>query len=301
MERAANLEHWERLAREYGTELGATTKCESLKRLEVAALGRRLRQFTKRGPANVLEVGCGHGINGFMLADSDPGVRYVGLDFSKTMIESASTTVERTLRKGGAALASRMSFGVADARTLRAPIHEVWQKPNLVGSDAGSCIESPAFDVVFTDRMLINLSSDAEQLAVMRKIAGVVRPGGVFLMLENSRQTHARLNEVRMRLGLQKRAVAEYNIFIDETSTIEAFKQDMVLEDIEDFGAFHDLMLYAVEPAARGTTEIAYDSPIMTQLTNALEVLGEWGLEVGRGFGQNRLWVWRKGEAAKRS
>ena len=56
--------------------------------------------------------------------------------------------------------------------------------------------------------MLINLSSADEQLDAMRRIKSMLAPAGRFLMLENSVQTHARLNDVRTALGLPVRPAA---------------------------------------------------------------------------------------------
>src|SRR4051794_3435926 len=84
-----NLEHWERWAADYGSDLRATTKCISLKRLEIEALLRQLEaQSVPPGPL-VLEIGCGNGSNGLALATRRPDVHYVGLDFSPAMIENA--------------------------------------------------------------------------------------------------------------------------------------------------------------------------------------------------------------------
>src|SRR5204862_125869 len=82
-----------------------------------------------------------------------------------------------------------------------------------------------AVDLAFTDRMLINLSSAQEQLEAMERIASVVRPGGLFLMIENSVQTHRALNEARAALGLPFRPPAEFNVFIDEDRVIRPFQQ----------------------------------------------------------------------------
>jgi hypothetical protein len=162
-----------------------------------------------------------------------------------------------------------------------------------VGAAVAAHLPAQFFDVVFTDRMLINLSSAVEQLTVMRSIAQLVRPGGLFLMLENSTATHGTLNDIRVALGLSPRDPAAYNVFIDEPAVIEPFRDTMTLERVEDFGAIHDLMLYAVAPAVSGG-EIRYDTPEMTALTDALLALGDRGVETFGPFGQNRLWIWKR-------
>lgn len=284
MEKEQNLAHWESWAGEHGAELRATTKCISIKRLEIEALTRRIAEFDLEESV-VLEVGCGNGFNGFALTETCPGLRYVGADFSPSMIANA---MEAT-----GAGRDRMAFGVLDARTLGSPLAFDTNAPRSFGHAVESLQPLKQFDAVFTDRMLINLASAEEQLVVMRRIASVLRPGGIFLMLENSRESHAQLNEVRKVLGLSPRLPASYNIFIDEQTVIEPFRTDMELVDVEYISGIHDLMLYAVGPATSGG-EVQYDSPLMTALTNALlHLRRSSGAEV-TSLGQNVLWIWKK-------
>ena len=290
MEKTENLQHWEQWAAEYGGELRATTKCLSIKRLEIEAFVRCIDQAGKSN-ALCVEVGCGNGANGFALVSRARDLRYLGLDFSPAMITNAAAVADRRMGSVPDQI-ERMAFGVADARELTRPIQLDVQKPWFAGKSMAERLPAQSVDVVFTDRMLINLSSAEEQLAVMERIATLLPPGGMFLMLENSVQTHATLNKVRVTLGLPPRPAAEYNVFIDEARVIRPFEKQMKLTGVQDFSAVHDLMLYAVGPAlAEG--KIDYDSPLMTKLTDAIVALGELGGQAG-GFGQNRLWIWRK-------
>jgi hypothetical protein len=188
-------------------------------------------------------------------------------------------------------VADRMAFGVADARQLSAPL-ALASDDGPAHAGAGWELPAESVELVLTNRMLINLASAGEQLAAMRRIRSVLAPGGLFLMLENSVQTHARLNHVRTALGLPVRPAAEFNLFVDEEHVIAPFEAEMMLRDVEDFGAIHDLLLYAVDPAL-GDGDVRYDSPLMTALTDALLALGRTaGTQLP--FGQNRLWVWER-------
>jgi SAM-dependent methyltransferase len=292
MDKSENLAHWEKWAANYGSELRATTKCLSIKRLEVAALLRWVNSLEQTDGALVLEIGCGNGTNGFALVEHDPVLRYVGLDFSKTMVEHAGATIARRRTESMDQAVDRLAFGVEDARSLTAPVDLV-SEGSIVGAAVATRLPAQFFDIVFTDRMLINLSSAEEQLTAMRRIAQLVRPGGLFLMLENSTKTHGTLNDIRVSLGLSRREPAAYNVFIDEVAVVEPFRDTMTLEGVEDFGGIHDLMLYAVAPAVNGG-EIRYDTPEMTALTDALLALRHRGVETFGPFGQNRLWIWKR-------
>ena len=225
------------------------------------ALVRNLERRVSRSEPLVLEVGCGNGVNGFALASRHPTLRYVGLDFSPTMITNAIQAVER--RRGqGEGFVERMAFGVADARELAHPVGLDRRQPHFAGSAVADRLASTTLDAVFTDRMLINLSSPDEQLVVMRRIAAVLPAGGLYFMIENSAQTHAALNSVRRALGLPNRPPAEYNVFIDEPRVVKAFEDAMTLAEVEDFSALHDLLLYAVAPALEDG-QVQYDTPLM--------------------------------------
>lgn len=281
---STNRAHWEDWASTYGSDLRATTKCHSIKRLELEAISRHIDGLG--GAPAMLEVGCGNGYNGLALANRHPELRYLGLDFSAEMIGHAVAAV----RDAPAQVADRVAFHVGDARRLAAPL-------TLDGADVshvGAAWAPPvaAVDLVLTNRMLINLASADEQLDAMRRIRSMLVPGGRFLMLENSVQTHARLNDVRVALGLPVRPAAQFNHFIDERAVIAPFAQEMTLRDVEDLGAIHDLLLYAVEPKL-SDGEVTYDSPLLTVVTEALLALGRSAGEQ-LPFGQNRLWVWER-------
>lgn len=281
---STNRAHWEDWASTYGSDLRATTKCHSIKRLELEAISRHIDGLG--GALTMLEVGCGNGYNGLALANRHPELRYLGLDFSAEMIGHAVAAV----REAPDDVADRVAFHVGDARRLAAPLALDGDGPSHVG--AAWELPVQAVDLVLTNRMLINLASGDEQLEAMRRIKSMLVPSGRFLMLENSVQTHARLNDVRTALGLPVRPAAEFNHFIDEDAVIAPFAQEMALRDVEDLGAIHDLLLYAVEPSL-GEGEVQYDSPLLTAVTEALIALGRSAGEQ-LPFGQNRLWVWER-------
>ena len=111
-------------------------------------------------------------------------------------------------------------------------------------------------------------------------------------MLENSVQTHARLNGVRAALGLPARPSATFNLFIDEADVIAPFRTRWSYSTSRTSAPLHDLLLYAVEPQL-GDGEVHYDSALLSTVTDALLALGaDAGSRLP--FGQNRLWVWER-------
>ncbi|HXC41639.1 MAG TPA: class I SAM-dependent methyltransferase [Burkholderiales bacterium] len=266
--------HWQSWARQYGTSLRATTKTSSAKAMELDALSRALAAIEKTSGAglNILEAGCGNGQNCLNLLEAHPGASFTGIDFIEEMVEAANALkAERSLSD------ERIKFQVGNVMALSLP--------------------RASFDVVFTDRCLINLNTDALQQQAIASLAGLLKPGGHLLMIENSQQTYDAQNRAREGVGLPPRTPAEFNHFFDE-ATLLPFLPTVGLEvlDIEDFISLHDLVLYVLVPMVNGG-KVEYEHPMVeaaTQLNIALSSLqpGSAGA-----FGQNRLYKCRKAGA----
>jgi SAM-dependent methyltransferase len=271
-------QHWQNWARQYGTSLRATTKTSSAKAMELDALSRALAGIEKAvnktagTGLKILEAGCGNGQNCLNLLDAHPDASFTGIDFIEEMVTAANALkAERSLGD------ERVKFQVGDVMALSLP--------------RGS------FDVVFTDRCLINLNTDALQHRAIASLAQLLKPGGHLLMIENSRQTYDAQNRARERVGLPSRSPAEFNHFFDET-TLLPFLPSVGLEvlDIEDFISLHDLVLYVLVPMVNGG-KVEYEHPLVeaaTQLNIALSSLAPGGTGA---FGQNRLYKCRKAVA----
>lgn len=259
--------HWETLARQHGVELDATTKTPTIKRLEIAALARSLERAELASGARILEAGCGNGRNCLELASMFPDARFTGFDYVPEMIEAA--------RAGQAALGTEnITFLVGDVRDPE--------------ETAG--MEGP-FDVVFTDRCLINLATHDEQFEALDALAALVHPSGELLLIENTLQAYSRQNGARKALGLPDREPPWHNLFLDEDLLFSHLEGRLEIVAIEDFASLHDLLLYALVPASSGG-DVDYDHPIVAAATELL-LNHEPARAVGA-FGQNRLFVLRR-------
>lgn len=288
MQKERNLEHWQSWARSFGTALRSTTKCQSIKRLEIAALARRIAEVSEvvgRENLNVLEVGCGNALNGLALSEAFPEIAWYGLDFSSEMVEQGRAVVASASN----ALASRMVVAEGDALSLS---EDSVLRALSGDSNTDKKVSPPTrFDVIYTDRCLINLASATEQISACKNISRLLATKGRFLMLENSVQTHAQLNKLRQVLELPARQPAEYNVFIDEDVVIPAVQKFFDLKATDDFGSLHDVMLYAINPSIHSQNEVVYDDDAMMSVTTLLLGLGHESNQAFGRFGQNRLWT----------
>ena len=149
------------------------------------------------------------------------------------------------------------------------------------------------YDVVFTDRCLINIESVELQMRAITDLAARVREGGHLIMIENSTATYDRQNHCRTLLDLPARTPAEFNLFFDETRILPHLKTLGFEVEIEDFISLHDLMLYVLVPAINGGT-VDYDHPLVHAATLLnIAVSAEISSAFGA-FGQGRMFVCRK-------
>ena len=114
MDKQANYEHWTRWAQEHGEAIEATTRARSAKSIEISALEtvfEKLAQINTR-PLNILEVGCGNGINIISLAEKYGHVTFTGIDFVPEMIKNAKSLSQSSL------VSDRCTFTVGDAMEL---------------------------------------------------------------------------------------------------------------------------------------------------------------------------------------
>lgn len=256
--------HWEQQATQHGTDLKATTHTSTIKDLELAALARAIRAagIDETMAADVLEVGCGNGWNCFGLSQRFIGAHFTGVDYVSEMIAAAQSEWgdEWGLR-----------FKVGDVLTL----------------DAQGDL-ADAYDVVFTDRLLINLTSIADQLHALDQLTAKVRPGGHLIILENTIQAREQQNDLREAAGLPRRPPPDYNLYLDEVPFLAKARETLRLVSVDEFAALHDLVLYVLAPAVNGDI-IDFNDPIVHATTELLLAHPDAGSV--RGVGQNRLYL----------
>jgi len=251
--------HWENWAKTYGTGLRATTYAPTLKELEIDALYKQIRYLKLK---NVLEVGCGNGLNTIALAKLFPHAQFHGVDYVPEMIVAAMENGK----------------GVENVRFLALDLMQL-NLPNYL---------DPEYDLVFTVRCLISLNTVEQQKRGISALAAKVKSGGYLMMIENSQQTYATQNILRGFLGLPERKCPEYNLFIDE-GEILGHILDIGLRciNIVDLLSLHDLMLYVLLPALNDDPmKWEYDHPLVKVATE----LSKMGVNFGS-FGQGRLFV----------
>lgn len=155
----------------------ATSPDFNLREVENEYLSRQLANGL-----TVLDVGCGTGYSTLCHAARWES-NFTGIDFVPEMVGAARTMMNEFSLRG------KVNFDEGDVTRLKYP-------------DA-------SFDVVISQRCLLNLPNREAQWTALREIARVLRPGGKYLMLEGTLQGLHKLNELRNSFGLDAIPEAE--------------------------------------------------------------------------------------------
>lgn len=213
----------------------ATSPDFNLREVEIQYLGERLKDGLK-----VLDVGCGNGYSTLSFA-STFNSSFVGVDFVPEMIEAARALTPEFELKG------EIDFQVGDVTDLKFP--------------------DSSFDIVISERCLLNLPANELQWQAMREVARVLKDGGQYLMLEGTKQGFDRLNEVRSQFGLDPILEADpnYNWFSNKFDEQEMLRVAGTIyskvEDIQRFGMYY-FISRVVHPMLVAPEQPKYDAPI---------------------------------------
>ena len=263
--------HWESWASEYKQDLRATTKTSTIKKLEINALRKAIEQ-TRLDKGNVMEVGCGNGFNCLSLAEQFSNFHFMGVDFIDAMIDNANLML-RSLPQDRSA---NLQYATGDVLDL---------------ANNGKLLKE--YDIIFTDRCLINLPEDALQLKGIDQILNKLKTGGFFIMIENMKNLRESQNHLRTSVGLIERPAPEFNHFMDEEKVLQHFEnKSCELLATDDFGSLHDLILYVITPMIN-MGELDYNHPYVEAITEFSLKNSDKDLSI-TGFGQNRLYLFRK-------
>jgi ubiquinone/menaquinone biosynthesis C-methylase UbiE len=225
------------------------------KQLEIMAISSYVRDGMK-----ILEVGCGNGITAIELAHRY-SVDITAIDYAEEMITAAQSLVKDQTLKGN------VSFRTGDVTKL----------PEF----------QSAFDLIYTERVLINLPEWQAQNDAIAGITRMLSPGGAYVMCENSQDGLQNLNGLRQRVGLPRIDPPWHNRYMRDSEIAQFSVPGITLESVNNYSSTYYFLSRVVNAAvaAKAGTEPEYESEI-NQLALKLPSVGD--------HGQGRIWVWRK-------
>jgi SAM-dependent methyltransferase len=181
----ARLEFWNTNAK---LKKLAGTKDYNAKIIEIETLSK----FFKKN-MRVLEFGCGNGYTAIEMAKRF-NARIDACDYSPKMIMEANKFQKN---KG---LPNNVNFFLADIK----------RKLKI----------KPIYDLVFTERMLINLDSWASQKKSIIKLVNCLKPKGTMVLMENSATGLKKINDYRSMLNLKKIKAPWHNLYLDDNKML---------------------------------------------------------------------------------
>lgn len=178
-------DHYAKQAKKWGDSKLSTMEDANIRDKEVEKILAALRGLKDRlkNPA-VLEVGCGNGYTAEQII-KELGLPLTCIDFSEELLALAR---RRRL--------ANVSFSQGDVRYLE--------------------FKDDAFDMVFTERCLINLDSWEKQKKALAEVRRVLKPGALFLMIEAFTDGWGNLNKAREDVGLASIPQPFHNVFFDK-------------------------------------------------------------------------------------
>jgi ubiquinone/menaquinone biosynthesis C-methylase UbiE len=228
-------EYWQQRAQENADSPQATTSDVYLRKLELSTIVETIKSLNVAEGATVLDVGCGDGYTTLDVAASLPGLRFLGVDYSDQMIDNA----KRQLATRPDELQKRMTFKVGDA------------------TDLTSACGDEKFDVVTSDRCLINLTSLESQRKAIEQIAQHTKPGGHYVAIENFMEGQNNMNQMRASLDLPEIPVRWHNLFFTEPDFVaaaEPFFDEIEFKDFSSSYYFATRVVYSGMCKMRGET-----------------------------------------------
>ena len=264
--------HWQDWAKKFGQDIRATEKSKTRKALEVDALRRGILAagFKTDDVFSILEAGSGTGHNCIALSEAFPNALIEGFDYVKEMISNANSLKKKL-----------------NLKNIK------YSCENLLKLNESQIIKKK-FDIVFTNRCLINLNTHDLQKVAINNLSKLVSENGIMILAENPQKKFDYQNQLRGFLGLPKRSQPEFNLLIDENNYIQTAKEngfELIYND--DFSSLHDLLLYVLIPSINGG-KIDYDHPILKSATNLSLKIFQNERNAFSNFGQNRLYYFAR-------
>ena len=178
---------WDNQASKFTTGPEATTGDFYMREIEIRCLGEKIKQLENAGFL-VADIGCGNGFSTLKLAEVYPEIHFHGYDYSTGMIENAIISKKE-------ANVANIQFNTFDLT-----------KDELKNE----------YDLIYTDRCLINLPSWEDQKIAIDKIYNALNANGTYLMIENFMDGQENFNKIRREFGLNEINVRDHNLFFDK-------------------------------------------------------------------------------------
>lgn len=168
---------------------------------------------------------------------------------------------------------------------------------DILDLDAYAC----QFDVAVTQRVIINMTSWEMQQEALEQVRATLRPGGIYVMIENTFEGHDAMNDWRTRMGLPKISRHWHNLYLQHDLLMDYLGERFEILGHHTFDLYYLLTrIYAnLFASFEGFGKTAKKDNIFTQIDAAARQLyeelgGEVTIGDGPSFGPIQGFVVRK-------
>jgi ubiquinone/menaquinone biosynthesis C-methylase UbiE len=184
------IDHYRALAEDHGPSPELSMRDRYVRDAEIREITKVIQENDIKNP-RILEVGCGNGYTAEKISN-DLWILIDGIDFCEDLIEIANNRN------------CACTFDVDDVKQLHIP-------NNL-------------YDIVYSERCLINLLDPNDQMDALAEIHRVLKPGGIYIMVEAFTDGLNNLNTARNDIGLPAIQMPYHNLFFDKDQFLRFIK-----------------------------------------------------------------------------
>lgn len=233
-------QHYQQQAEKDGASALSTIGENVVREKEVELIKNFLgmvRRKTAITTLRILDVGCGNGYTLEVLRKFDPSFRLYGLEFTEELL------------------------AIARSRNLKGVVLEPGDIRSTHYNDA-------YFDVIYTERCLINILNMEEQKKAIREIARILKPCGYYLMIEGFTDGLENNNKARREMGLEDINPAYHNLYFDKEKIFSEIRDLFQVIDPKEIDA--DLEAYLVQ------SNFLSSHYFVARILQPLMTKGEW-------------------------
>ena len=195
-------DHYKNQANEFGSSKQSTMKDLFIRNREVEEIIKCIQEINLRfgDDYKILDIGCGNGCLAEEIEKILPN-KIIGIDFSEELL------------------------GVAKNRNLK---NVTFQQGNALQLE----FADNSFEIILTERCLINLESWENQKKALEEIKRILRPNGIFILTEAFTDGWENLNLAREALELKPIPQPFHNNFIKKDEFLSFIKNRFELVDM---------------------------------------------------------------------
>ena len=191
MNEAYILAYYQKLAKNFGESPLMSISDQFIRDAETEFIRGEIKRFQEEWEFNpqVLDLGCGNGYQIKRQKNYFPQCNFYGIEFTPELFQLAN--IEGKIK-------------LLDMRKLPWFSHK--------------------FDIIYSERSIINLYSWNFQEQALKNIGENLRPGGLYIMMESFKESLHQLNRVKKELGVITGKESKHNLFLTE-SVVKTLKK----------------------------------------------------------------------------